>query len=331
MKRIFRNSRIALGSLTIVTLLGLLLSGCCQKASPQGGGELKGTLTVSGAWALYPMVVRWGEEFQAQHPDAQFDISAGGAGKGMVDVLGGAVDIGMVSREIHAEEIDQGAWWVAVTMDAVVPTMNGENPHLARVQAQGLTRETLEAIWMGEVKTWGEVLGDPTVTDEIHVYTRSDACGAAETWAVYLGGYAQEDLQGVAVYGDPGLATAVSDDPLGVGYNNLNFAYDADTGRPVAKIQIMPIDRDGNGQVDASEGFYEIKTDLTAAIADGRYPAPPARALYLVTLGAPDGLTKAFIEWALTDGQAFVDETGYIQLSQAQLQEGMEKLKAGGE
>jgi phosphate transport system substrate-binding protein len=316
-----------LNSFAILTLTAsLILSGCCS-GTAQNGGDLKGTLTVSGAWALYPMMVRWGEEFQAQHPGVQFDISAGGAGKGMADVLGGAVDIGMVSREIHPEEIEQGAWWVAVTMDAVVPTMNGDNPHLAQIQAQGLTCETLEAIWMGEVETWGEAIGDPAIEDEIHVYTRSDACGAAETWAVYLGDYKQEDLQGVAVYGDPGLATAVSEDALGVGYNNLNFAYDADTGRPVAKIQIMPIDRNENGQVDEDESFYTTKTELTAAIADGRYPAPPARALYLVTLGAPDALTKAFIEWVLTDGQAFVDETGYIQLSPAQLQEGMEKLR----
>jgi phosphate transport system substrate-binding protein len=315
--------------LTGVALVSLLLlGGCCPGTGQQSGEGLKGTLTISGAWALYPMVVRWGEEFQARYPDVQFDISAGGAGKGMADVLGGAVDIGMVSREIHQEEIDQGAWWVPVTMDAVVPTMNGDNPHLARVQAQGLTREMLEAIWMGKVKTWGEAIGDPSVTDEIHVYTRSDACGAAETWALYLGDYKQEDLQGVAVYGDPGLATAVSDDPLGVGYNNLNFAYDADTGRPVAKIQIIPIDRNENGQVDEDESFYETKTDLTAAIADGRYPAPPARALHLVTLGAPDGLAKAFIEWVLTDGQTFVDETGYIQLTKEQLQAGLEKLRA---
>jgi phosphate transport system substrate-binding protein len=289
---------------------------------------LKGTLTISGAWALYPMMVSWGDEFYAQHPGVQFDISAGGAGKGMADVLGGAVDIGMVSREIYPEEAEQGAWWVAVTMDAVLPTMNSDNPHLAKIQAQGLARETLEAIWMGEIKTWGEVIGDPSIADEIHVYTRSDACGAAETWASYLGSYKQEDLQGVAVYGDPGLATAVSEDALGVGYNNLNFAYDADTDRPVAKIQIMPIDLNENGQVDADESFYATKAELTAAIADGRYPAPPARALYLVTLGAPDALTKAFIEWVLTDGQAFVDETGYIQLSQVQLQDGLEKLKA---
>jgi phosphate transport system substrate-binding protein len=327
-----RNRAIYANPASVAVLLGtLLLGGCCPRPVQPEDAQLKGTLTVSGAWALYPMMVRWGEEFQAQHPGVQFDISAGGAGKGMTDVLKGAVDIGMVSREIYPEEAKQGAWWVAVTMDAVVPTINSENPHLTQIQEHGLSREVLEAIWTGKIKTWGEAIGDPGVHDEIHVYTRSDACGAAETWAAYLGGHTQEELRGVAVYGDPGLAEAVSQDALGIGYNNLNFAYDADTDRPVAKILIFPIDLDENGHVDDRESFYATKSDLTAAIADGRYPAPPARDLYLATLGAPDGLTKAFIEWVLTDGQAYVKEAGYIGFGQAQLQEQLEKLQTGGQ
>ena len=60
--------------------------------------ELQGTIRVSGAWALYPMMVRWGEEFRKIHPKVRVDISAGGAGKGIADALAGLVDIGMVSR-----------------------------------------------------------------------------------------------------------------------------------------------------------------------------------------------------------------------------------------
>lgn len=313
--------------IVVIVLLALFLAACSQTARQPGKGELRGTLTISGAWALYPMVVRWGEEFHTLHPDVEFDISAGGAGKGMVDALAGVVDIGMVSRSIYPEEIKQGAFWVAVTMDAVVPTVNAGNPHLTRLQAQGVTRATFEAIWTGQITTWGEVIGDPSVKDKIHVYTRSDACGAAETWAAYLGDYHQEDLRGTAVYGDPGLAAAVSQDPLGIGYNNLNFAYDADTGRPVAGVQIIPIDLDENGQVDANEDFCATKSDLMAAIADGRYPSPPARALNLVTKGPPSGLTLAFLRWVLTDGQAFVEETGYIRLTEAQLQVELAKLE----
>ncbi len=44
------------------------------------------------------------------NPGVTFDISAGGAGKGMTDVLSSAVDIGMVSREIRPEEQEQGAF-----------------------------------------------------------------------------------------------------------------------------------------------------------------------------------------------------------------------------
>ena len=322
-----QHSKEALKLVTVVALLALPFGGCSQMAGQPGEGELSGTITVSGAWALYPMMVRWGEEFHTLHPYVQFDISAGGAGKGMADALAGAVDIGMVSRVIYPAEIEQGAFWVAATKDAVVPTVNADNPYLARLQAQGMTRATFEAIWMGQITTWGEAIGDPNVSNGIHVYTRSDACGAAATWAAYLGDYAQEDLLGVAVYGDPGLAEAVSQDPLGIGYNNLNFAYDADTGRPVAGLQIIPIDLNENGQVDADENFCAVRSDLTAAIADGRYPSPPARALNLVTQGPPGGLTLAFIRWVLADGQAFVEETGYIPLTQAQLQAELAKLE----
>lgn len=306
-----------LSVITLILLSGLLL-GRCKRATD--------TITVSGAFALYPMMVRWSEEFRVRHPDVQFDISAGGAGKGMTDVLAGTVDIGMVSRTIYQEEIERGAFWVAVAMDAVLPTTSANNPYLARLQARGVTRETFAAIWTGQITTWGEVLGDPSVTDEIHVYTRSDASGAAETWALYLGNYMQEDLQGVGVDGDPGLAMAVSRDPLGIGYNNLNFAYDVDSGRPVAGLQIIPIDLDGNGHLDADEDFYATRSDVMAAIADGRYPRPPARMLNLVTKGTPTGLVKTFIKWVLTDGQAFVEEAGYIRLTQEQLQEQLAKL-----
>ena len=33
-----------------------------------------------------------------RHPDVQFDVQGGGAGKGMTDTIAGAVDIGMISR-----------------------------------------------------------------------------------------------------------------------------------------------------------------------------------------------------------------------------------------
>jgi phosphate transport system substrate-binding protein len=318
------DMRHPIARVTIVLLIAASLIGGCSGGA--GGAQSSSTVTISGAFALYPMVVRWAEEYRAIHPDVQFDISAGGAGKGMSDVLGGAVDIGMVSREVRPEETEQGAVAIAVTKDAVVATINADNPVLERLLATGLTPEEGASIWLtGETTTWGELVGEDNA-DEIHVFTRADACGAAEVWAIFLGGEAQEELQGVAVEGDPGLAEAVRQDSLGIGFNNLNFAYDAATGQPVEGLSVVPLDLNGDGQISADEDFYASRDVLRAAVAEERYPSPPARDLYLVTRGEPSGAAADFIRWILTDGQAFVEETGYVRLADAKLQAGLETV-----
>jgi phosphate transport system substrate-binding protein len=316
-------------STVIVTLqlLCFLIAGCAQPVNEKQGEETwKGRITISGAWALYPLMIYWSDEFQQLYPDVRFDISAGGAGKGMADALANAVDIGMVSREIYPEEINKGAFWIAVTKDAVFLTANATNPVIEVLREKGVTREILVGIYItGEITTWGQVVGRSDITDPIHIYTRSDAAGAPATLAAYLGG-AQEDLLGIGVYGDPGLLEAVVNDPLGIGYNNLNYAFDFSTGEPVTGAFVVPIDVNGNGRVDSEEAF-DTKDQAQSAVANGHYPSPPARELNLVTNGKPIGLTQFFIQWILTDGQQYVEEAGYIPLAVERIEEGLNKLK----
>jgi phosphate transport system substrate-binding protein len=273
------------------------------------------------------MMTVWADEFQKAHPAVTFDISAGGAGKGMTDALSDAVDIGMVSRDISPEEEAQGAYGVAVVKDAVFPVVNAQNPVIQDLLSKGVSQDALIKIFItGELKTWGEVVGKPEITDEIHVYTRSDAAGAADAWAKYLGGKKQEDLSGVGVNGDPGLLEAVIKDPLGIGYNNLGYAFDLTTGQAVAGSAILPLDVNGNGQADSDEAIND-KAQAMQAVATGKYPSPPARDLNVVTKGKPSGLTQVFIEWILTDGQQFVGQAGFVQLTPDQLAESLSKAK----
>ncbi len=292
-----------------------------------GSEELRGTISLSGAWALYPMAVRWSEEFRRLHPGVRFDVQAGGAGKGMADALSGMVDIGMVSRDIHPEETARGAFPLAVTKDGVVPTASAKNPYLKDLRKQGVKKSAFEGLFVsGAAKTWNDVLRNGS-SKEVHVFTRSDACGAAETWAAFLG-KKQEDLLGVAVYGDPGLADAVIRDPWAVGYNNINFAYDAKTLKPVQGLVVVPVDFNGNGLLDPDEDFYGSRDEITAAIARGAYPSPPARALYFVTKGKPSRpLVREFLLWVLQEGQQFVPEAGYIPLGKDKLDRQRSLLK----
>lgn len=293
---------------------------------PQATQEFSGTITLSGAWALYPMAVKWGEEFSKLYPKVRVEVQAGGAGKGLADALAGIVDLGMVSREIHPAEVEKGAFAIAVVKDGVVPTISDKNPLLNQILSSGLKKDAFIAAWITETaKTWGDVLGTANKA-ALHVYTRSDACGAAETWAAFFG-KRQEDLKGIGVYGDPGLAEAIRRDPLGIGFNNINFAYDAKTLKPLAGIIILPIDLDGSGKIEAEESFYKDRDAITTAIVQGKYPSPPARDLYLVSKGRPQKpLLVEFLRWVLNEGQNFVAETGYIRLSQEKLADGWKKI-----
>ncbi len=312
----------------VAAIVVAMITACTPAATPttSGGDELSGTISASGAFALYPLMVKWGEEFKKLHPNVNFDISAGGAGKGMTDALSGQVDIGMVSRAISADEEKKGAYWVGVVKDAVFPVVNANNPVIKDLQRKGISHAVFVDIFItGKITTWGEVVGRPEIKDEIHVYTRSDSAGAADAWAKYLG-KAQEDLKGIGVSGDPAITDAVAKDPLGIGYNNLGYAYDAKTGQPVNGIVIPALDSNQNGQADDSE-IVDTKAKAIAAVASGRYPAPPARALNVVTKGKPSGLVQAFILWTLTDGQQFVDSAGFIALPEAVIDEGLQKIK----
>jgi ABC-type phosphate transport system, periplasmic component len=294
-------------------------SYCQEKSS--------GQISISGAFALYPMVIRWVDEYRKINPGVRFDISAGGAGKGISDALNGMVEIGMVSREIYPEEVKKGAFPIAVTKDAVVAVVSELNPALNDIMTKGLTKDAANNIWItGRYKTWAQVFGSKS-SSPVHIYTRSDACGAAEMWAKFFN-KKQEDLLGVGVFGDPGLAQAVRKDPLGIGYNNIGYAYDAITRKQIKGLRVVPIDLNNNGKIDSDEDFYTSMNDLIAAIASGKYPSPPSRELYFVMKGSPKNnkVLSEFIRWVLTDGQKFVNEAGYISLPKEKIESEQKKL-----
>jgi phosphate transport system substrate-binding protein len=313
--------------IAVIAVSGVLLitsSFVGHKTNMIPADDLEGTISISGAFALYPITVKWADEFKKLHPNVKFNISAGGAGKGITDALSGLVDIGLASRDIDPSEVKKGAYTIYVTKDAVVPTFNTGNPDAAEILAKGVKKDQFLNIFVtGSIKNWKQVAGKAAVP--IHVYTRSDAAGAGETWAKYFG-KKQEDLLGVGVFGDPGLAQAVKKDPAAIGYNNLAYLYDLKTRKPVAGVHALPIDVNGNGKIDANENFYATIDELTTAIGEGKYPSPPARNLGFLFKGKPKKKELVeFVKYVLTAGQKFVDENGYIPLSKTKIQEELKK------
>lgn len=268
--------------------------------------ELKGTISISGAWATYPTAVAWAEAFKKKYPDVKINVSAGGAGKGAADAIAGLVDIGMVSRDPDPSELNKGITAVYILHDAIYPVVSEKNVAINEILKKGITKQALTGIYVnGSITSWDEAVGG--VNKPIHIYTRSDSCGSASTLAKYLGNKKQEDLKGVGIYGDPGLLQVAIRDNTGIGYNNFSYVFTRD-GSVIAGAKLIPIDVNKNGVADPDE-IITNRDDAIKAIEAGKYPL--TRKNYFFVKGKPNGITKAFIEFALSDeGTKIVDEVG---------------------
>jgi phosphate transport system substrate-binding protein len=61
----------------------------------------------------------------------------------------------MFSREITDAEKKKGIWWVALCKDAVLPTVNSQNPYIDLIRSRGLKKEEFESIFIDHhPSTW---------------------------------------------------------------------------------------------------------------------------------------------------------------------------------
>jgi len=298
-----------------------------DKKSTADQEALEGRISISASFALYPLILKLAGEFQAVHPGLRFDISACGASKSVSDTLNGLTDLGGLSREIYPQERDRGLWSVPIARDAVLAIISADNPCRQVLSRQGVTRNIFVRLWIGEgIRTWGDLIGVSSISQPIHVYTHADSSGAGEIWAQFLGAQ-QENLRGIGVHGESWMAGAVKNDPFGIGYTNLNFAYDTRTQEPVPGILIVPIDLNENGQIDLDEDFYSTRLRMLRAIAWEDYTSQPSRDHYLISRGiAKQKRTRAFLIWALARGQHLVSEAGYIPIPSRVLEEALHSL-----
>lgn len=286
-------------------------------------------INFSGAYALYPLNLKWSEEYKKIHPDIIFNTQPGGAGKGLTDAFSGNADVGMFSREISDNELSKGIWFIALAKDAVFPAINAKNPYIDSLKKSGLTKDELKKIFVdNKSATWEEMLGIKNINQtKINVYARSDASGAAESWAAFFNVH-QDNLKGIAMLGDPGIAHAVKKDINGIGFNNTQYIFDLQTGNKINGIDILPFDVNGNGKIDSAENFYSNLTTVTNAVLNGKYPSPPVRDLYFVCKQKPaNQIIIDYFKWALTYGQQYVKAAGYIPLPDDVLKEQLKKLE----
>jgi len=318
----------------IPLLLLLVLFSCTagnREAPPvqQAPAELTGEFTISGAYAIFPLLKVWADDFMEQHPGVSISLSRQGTGKGLEMLKEGNSNIAMISREMSPEEEAMGFAIFAVAKDAVVPIINTRNPVIGQVMEKGLSHKELQILFSMETKPgWGD-LYMKDCRAPVSVYTRSDASGAAQIWANFLL-LEVGDMKGIPLEGDDQMVRQVMQDTNAIGFCNMIYVWDSATTQIHDVLQVLPIDQNYNGRIDHREAIPRNINDMRRHIQLGKYPHSLCRYLYLVI--NPDNSNealKAFLVYVMTEGQGLVEVSGYCRVPRFILECQVNKILKG--
>jgi phosphate ABC transporter phosphate-binding protein len=317
------------------------------------------TLNGAGATFPFPLIDTWRVEYQTVKPDVSINYQSIGSGGGVKQFIEKTVDFGATDAPLTPEEMQQapGAVHIPETIGSVVAAYN------LPIEGLKLTGPILSDIFLGKITKWNDPQiqsinsGLTLPADDIVVVHRSDGSGTTFVWTDYLSNVSSAWNQqigkgksvqwpvGVGAPGNEGVANSINTTPNAIGY--VELAYALTTGMNHAEIQnqagnFIPASINSTEAAVASAASSLPAGDLpwtnvTMVNAPGADSYPIASFSYillskeLTTNPSLNDQNKAqnlvdFINWAVTDGQQFGPDLGYVPLPDPVVQNVQETL-----
>jgi len=284
--------------LTFSIVTSITITGQCLAAND--------LIQNKGSDALVNVAQAWAEKYPTINPEVTVAVSGGGSGTGIAAMINGTVDIANASRKMKeketkkARESGQDPVEFVVGYDALAVFIHANNP------ANSFTFNQLGKIFGrgGDATKWSDLgLKVPGCgSDKIVVVSRQNNSGtyayfkkavlksAAKAGVISKGSFRQGTLD---MHGSKDVVDLVEKTPCAIGYSGLAYATDHLKLACIAK-------EDGASCVNPS----------VATASDRSYPI--ARPLFMYTNGQPQGPTKEYMDWILSDaGQCILKNKGY--------------------
>ena len=265
------------------------LAACAASAALGARG-----ITLKGSDTMVILAQRWAEEYMGSHRGQIVQVTGGGSGTGIAALINGTTDVCMASRPMKDDEkrklrdrYQTMGVEIPVARDGLSIYLNEQNP------VKELTIEQLRGIYTGAITNWKD-LGGPD--KPITLYGRENNSGTYVYFKdnVLLGHDYSARCQ--TLPGTAAVVNAVARDPNGIGYGGAAYA------KGVRETAMKKDDKS------------PAVLPSAASVRDGSYPL--SRYLYFYLRKKPEGDTKKFVQWVLSEeGQKLATDVGYFPLN----------------
>lgn len=276
----------------VLGFLALALIAC-------GGSERVSRTLIQnkGSDTLVNVAQAWAEAYAQINPNVAVAVTGGGSGTGIAALIGGSVDIANSSRSMEEEEFEMANGRgvvpneLIVGYDAVAVYIHPDNP------IDGFTLGQLADIYgeNGTTESWSQlgITVPGCSSDEIVRVSRQNSSGTYVYFQEAILGESDLKLGSRDMAGSSEVVNLVEKTACAIGYSGLAYATEE------VKVPCLMTEDGGN-----------CIAPSTASAVDGTYPI--ARPLFMYTNGQPEGVTKDYIDWILSDeGQCIILNKGY--------------------
>lgn len=288
------------------TIVSIAAIGAVIVTQGCGGGSKapkRTVITNGGSDTMVNVAQMWAEKYREAAPDVSVEVSGGGSGVGIRDLMQGIVTIANCSRDIEPMEREQakkntGKDVVENTVgyDGIAVYVHKDNP------MESISMSQLASMFGegGSVEKWSQIGVDMAKiggSDEIVRVSRQNSSGTYLYFREHV--LKKEDFKAGSrdMSGSKDVVELVARTKSAIGYSGMGYA--------TRDVKMLHIKADDNSEA--------ISPTIENVMARS-YPL--ARSLHMYTLGEPEGAVKAYIDWILSPaGQKIVEETGYVPLT----------------
>jgi phosphate transport system substrate-binding protein len=271
-------------SLRTLALLAVL-------ATPALAGK---PITVKGSDTMVILGQRWAEKYMNENSGQVIMVTGGGSGTGIAALINGTTDICQASRTMKPDEklklrdrYQTMGTEIPVAKDGLTIYLHTDNP------VRELTIAQLRDIYLGTTTNWKQVGGkDATII----LYGRENSSGTYGYFKEHVLENRDFSERVQTLPGTAAVVNAVSKDPNGIGYGGAAYT------KGVRETAIKKDDKS------------PAVLPSAASVRDGSYPL--SRYLYFYLRKKPEGDTKKFVQWVLSEeGQKLATDVGYFPLN----------------
>lgn len=324
----------------VLPLIALSFSLASCESKPPVAGEV-GNVSLIGAGASFPapLYQRWFSVYNQQNPNVRISYQSIGSGAGVEQFIQGTVDFGASDVAItdkQADLVERGVITLPMTAGSIVLAYNLPNVETGL----RLPRAVYTDIFLGKIKNWNNpriAVANPGVNLPnlpIRVVHRSDGSGTTSVFTQHLSAISPEWKRevgsaktvewavGIGAKGNEGVTAQIKQAQGTIGY--VEYGYATQNNVPMAALEnkagnyIKPTPESAARTLEAVE---LPANNLIAFITDpaGEQSYPIVTYTWLLTYDQYQDPNKAqvlenFVDWALTEGQKYSAELGYIPL-----------------